>query len=64
MSTQGETSDSQKRPILLPKEIKCVLLQGYGSVKQLKTIYIPLPTPGDDEVLVHVKSWYGVLLLK
>ncbi len=41
----------------LPNEIKCILLQGYGSVKQMKAISIPRPTPGDGEVLVHVKSW-------
>ncbi len=30
-----------KRPPILPNEIKCILLQGYGSVKQLKAISIP-----------------------
>lgn len=46
-----------KRPPILPNDIKCVLLQGYGSIKQLKSISIPRPKPGDGEVLVHVKSW-------
>ena len=41
----------------LPNEIKCVLIQGYGTVKQMKCISIPRPKPGDGEVLVHVKSW-------
>jgi len=47
-----------KRKPILPNEIKCILLQGYGSLKQMKCISIPRPTPGDGEVLVHVKSWY------
>lgn len=39
-----------------PKEIKCVILQGYGNTKQLRSINIPLPKPGDNEVLINVKS--------
>ena len=46
-----------KRPPTLPNDIKCVLIQGYGSIKQMKAISIPRPKPGDGEVLVHVKSW-------
>lgn len=41
----------------LPTDVKCVLLQGFASVKQMKCISIPRPKPGDGEVLVHVKSW-------
>lgn len=57
------TTNKPKRPPILPNDIKCVLLQGYGSIKQLKAISIPRPTPGDGEVLVHVRSWY-VLIIK
>jgi hypothetical protein len=46
-----------RRPLILPNDIKCVLLQGFGSIKQLKAISIPRPKPGDGEILVHVKSW-------
>ena len=46
-----------KPPPKLPNDIKCILLQGYGSIKQMKTISIPRPTPGDGEVLIHVRSW-------
>ncbi|CAF0710877.1 unnamed protein product [Brachionus calyciflorus] len=45
----------RKTPIL-PNEIKCVLLQGYGSVRQMKAISIPRPIPSDGEVLIRVKS--------
>ena len=61
--TNGSTASSPstepkpKRAPILPNEIKCILLQGYGSVKQMKAISIPRPTPGDGEVLVHVKAW-------
>ncbi len=51
------TTPKPKRQPILPNDIKCILLQGYGSVKQMKAISIPRPTPGDGEVLVHVKSW-------
>ena len=56
-------TNKPKRPPILPNDIKCVLLQGYGSIKQLKAISIPRPTPGDGEVLIHVRSWY-VLIIK
>jgi NADPH:quinone reductase-like Zn-dependent oxidoreductase len=39
-----------------PKDVKCVILQGYGNIKQLRSITIPLKKPGDNEVLVNVKS--------
>lgn len=51
------TTPKPRRQPILPNDIKCILLQGYGSVKQMKAISIPRPTPGDGEVLVHVKSW-------
>lgn len=59
-STAAATSSKggkPRRPPMLPNEIKCVLLQGFGSIKQLKAISIPRPKPGEGEVLVHVKSW-------
>jgi NADPH:quinone reductase-like Zn-dependent oxidoreductase len=40
----------------LPNDIKCVILHGFGSIKQMKTISIPRPAPGDSEALVHIKS--------
>lgn len=61
VSNPHDSATTPKRPKppkkQLPNEIKCVLLQGFGSVKQMKCISIPRPTPGDGEVLVHVKSW-------
>lgn len=52
-----ESATTPKQPKKsLPNEIKCILVQGYGSVKQMKCISIPRPKPGDGEVLVHVKS--------
>lgn len=57
MSQSNSGKKKNKIPTVLPNEIKCVLIQGYGSIKQIKAISIPRPTPGDGEVLVHVKSW-------
>lgn len=53
----AEATSKRRVPSILPHDIKCVLIQGYGSVRQLKAISIPRPTPGDGEVLVHVKAW-------
>jgi NADPH:quinone reductase-like Zn-dependent oxidoreductase len=53
-ATTSKRTKAHKKP--LPNEIKCVLIQGYGTVKQMKCISIPRPKPGDGEVLVHVKS--------
>lgn len=50
-----QVSGGRRKP--LPSDVKCVLLQGFASVKQMKCISIPRPKPGDGEVLVHVKSW-------
>lgn len=57
-SSPPATTPKPKRAPILPNDIKCILLQGYGSLKQMKCISIPRPTPGDGEVLVHVKSWF------
>ena len=40
-ATKNSHKKAPKRPPILPNEIKCILLQGYGSVKQLKAISIP-----------------------
>jgi hypothetical protein len=56
-NSASKSSKPPKRPPILPNEIKCILLQGFGSIKQLKAISIPRPKPSDGEVLVHVKSW-------
>ena len=56
-STSNANKQQTRRPTTLPNDIKCVLLQGFGSIKQLKAISIPRPKPGEGEVLVHVKSW-------
>ncbi len=51
-----QSDKKQKRKINLPNDIKCVILHGFGSIKQMKTISIPRPSPGDSEALVHIKS--------
>lgn len=55
-SNGGTTHQKPRKPIILPNDIKCILLQGYGSIKQMKAISIPRPNPGDGEVLIHVRS--------
>ena len=48
VTNQNQNINSQKkpkRPPILPNEIKCILLQGYGSFKQLKAVSIPRLNP-------------------
>lgn len=61
-SLSFKSSSKKKTPSILPNDIKCVLIQGYGSIRQLKAISIPRPKPGDGEVLVHVRAWYEIFV--
>jgi hypothetical protein len=61
LPTASAAPKRPKAPPNLPNDVKCVLLQGYGSVKQMKAISIPRPIPSDGEVLVHVRSWFVLI---
>ncbi|GFO27090.1 synaptic vesicle membrane protein vat-1-like protein [Plakobranchus ocellatus] len=39
-----------------PKEMKSIVLTGFGGVKMLKVQQKPEPTPGDGDVLIRVKA--------
>ena len=40
-----------------PKEMKSIVLTGFGGVKMLKVQQKPEATPGDGDVLIRVKAW-------
>lgn len=53
-TTPPET-DSPAAPA--PKEMKAVVLTGYGGLKSIKVLKKPEPTLGEGEVLIRVKAW-------
>lgn len=40
-----------------PKEMRAVVLTGFGGLKSVKILKKPEPTPGEGEVLIRVKAW-------
>jgi hypothetical protein len=52
----GETkTDTNQLPP--PKEMRSIVLQGYGGLKMVKVVKKPEVKPGEGEVLVRVKAW-------
>lgn len=39
------------------KEMKAVVLNGYGGLKNVRVMKRPEPTVGEGEVLIRVKAW-------
>lgn len=40
-----------------PKEMRAVVLTGFGGLKSVKILKKPEPTVGEGEVLIRVKAW-------
>lgn len=40
------------------KQMKCLVLTGFGGMKMIKVQQKPEPKPADGEVLIRVKAWY------
>lgn len=40
-----------------PKEMRAVVLAGFGGLKTVKILKKPEPTLGEGEVLIRVKAW-------
>lgn len=40
-----------------PKEMRAVVLTGFGGLKTVKILKKPEPTVGEGEVLIRVKAW-------
>lgn len=51
-----ETPDKDKTPEEPPKEMKAVVLTGFGGLKSVKLLKKPEPTLGEGEVLIRVKA--------
>lgn len=48
---------AEKTPEEPPKEMRAVVLTGFGGLKSVKVLKKPEPTVGEGEVLIRVKAW-------
>lgn len=53
----AEQESPEKAPEEPPKEMKAVVLTGFGGLKSVKLLKKPEPTLGEGEVLIRVKAW-------
>lgn len=49
--------DAEKTPEEPPKEMRAVVLTGFGGLKSVKVLKKPEPTVAEGEVLIRVKAW-------
>ena len=52
-----EAEAADKTPEQPPKEMRAVVLTGFGGLKSVKVLKKPEPTLGEGEVLIRVKAW-------
>jgi hypothetical protein len=52
-----ENEVADKTPEQPPKEMRAVVLTGFGGLKSVKILKKPEPTLGEGEVLIRVKAW-------
>lgn len=55
MAGEGKTADDSSAP--KGKQMRTIVLTGFGGVKMLKTQQKSEPTPNEGEVLIRVKAW-------
>lgn len=53
-----ENEAADKTPEQPPKEMRAVVLTGFGGLKSVKVLKKPEPTLGEGEVLIRVKAWW------
>lgn len=52
---QDKSPDKEKEEP--PKEMRAIVLTGFGGLKSVKVLKKPEPTLGEGEVLIRVKAW-------
>ncbi len=52
-----EQESPEKAPEEPPKEMRAVVLTGFGGLKSVKLLKKPEPTLAEGEVLIRVKAW-------
>jgi hypothetical protein len=53
-ATEEKEKEKETPP---PKEMRAVVLTGFGGLKTVKILKKPEPTVGEGEVLIRVKAW-------
>lgn len=52
-----EKDKNDKTPEEPPKEMRAVVLTGFGGLKSVKILKKPEPSVGPDDILIRVKAW-------
>lgn len=55
---KGCDKDKDKDKEDPPKEMRAIVLTGFGGLKSVKIQKKPEPTPAEGEVLIRVKAWW------
>lgn len=53
----GEPAEAAQPEPETPKEMKAIVLTGFGGLKTVKVMKKPEPTLNEGEVLIRVKAW-------
>lgn len=53
----AKAEEAEKTPEEPPKEMRAVVLTGFGGLKSVKVLKKPEPTVAEGEVLIRVKAW-------
>ncbi|KAK3927280.1 Synaptic vesicle membrane protein VAT-1-like protein [Frankliniella fusca] len=56
-AAKEEQESPEKAPEEPPKEMRAVVLTGFGGLKSVKLLKKPEPTLAEGEVLIRVKAW-------
>lgn len=56
-STEDNAKSEPKEEVPPPKEMRAVVLTGFGGFKNVKILKKPEPAPQAGEVLIRVKAW-------
>lgn len=56
---EGEKAreNGEEKPTPEPKDMRAIVLNGFGGLKSVKALRKPEPTLGEGEVLIRVKAW-------
>lgn len=56
--TPEKATEEKEKETPPPKEMRAVVLTGFGGLKTVKILKKPEPTVGEGEVLIRVKAWW------
>lgn len=56
-TTENAAAEPPKEEPEPPKDMRAIVLTGFGGLKTVKVMKKPEPTLGEGEVLIRVKAW-------